>query len=1007
MAEESLGTAAIYLTVDSTKMEAGVARAKAKLAGMGTEAEAQYNKMTAAQKRSAESLVKQIALLDKSKAERIAYNAQLRVGGALGDEIARKAMANAQAVNAVGAETAAQQTARLKQVAAAAMAEVEARRMAAAEQAAEAKAREASALATGKQATAGRAQVEIAALNSATVKAQMADYAMLGKILDGNVKDVSELAAAEATLDRLQATGAITTEELAAAFAVLNKVTDKNTAANVANAASRKGLNSRTQYELGVLAGEIASGNTSRIKRSIPALLNASGMTKLLMSPAGLGLAGITAAIAAVTVGMEKGVGEINAYTKALALTGDASGLSAQQLNALSASVADATGQTQHAIAAVMAEVAGTGKFGGAAVRNVAQLAASIDALGGNAKQTIDMMASFGDDPVKGAAKLNDAYHLLSASVVEQIRVLAEQGDTEAATALAEREAAKAATDRVTKLRGSLIGLPALAHDVGHAFAEMWDKIMDSGRQGLPTDPLARQLELDKGKLATLQRRLDGFQKASHSSDASVAGNAALWLRDNAAAMKNQIQILSARVDSEQAKNDLPGLMQKLGDETSRVNAAYQSSLPQEQQLAMRVTAAVKAHEDMLAKLKKLGASQEAINQENKNYLRELELFANQQKGLKAHTPSDGGSGGKTADDYLASAKDLLTKMTERNIAATMKETAADAKANAEAIQFANNLDAQLRTRQAQLDLQVASVGMGQKEAQQKAELLAIDEEYNRKVAQLDRDRANHPDRAADYAAELAALTTHHDAEIAQTKRYYAELDAAQADWKAGLEGGMQDWADSAGRAADQMRSFVGGAFDQMSDALGNFATTGKLDVKSMVASILSDFAKMEMRIAASKILTSILGYFTGGGGGGSAIDSNAIAAGNFSGPHAMGGVFPGPISPFAAGGIVDSPHLFKFAKGTGLMGEAGPEAIMPLKRGPDGKLGVASSGGGGVTVNQTINVESGGASDNTQTQGQQSDAVRQFTRRMKETAKQTILDEQRPGGSLWNMAHA
>jgi phage-related minor tail protein len=54
-------------------------------------------------------------------------------------------------------------------------------------------------------------------------------------------------------------------------------------------------------------------------------------------------------------------------------------------------------------------------------------------------------------------------------------------------------------------------------------------------------------------------------------------------------------------------------------------------------------------------------------------------------------------------------------------------------------------------------------------------------------------------------------------------------------------------------------------------------------------------------------------------------------------------------VVPFARGGIVDRPVLFPFARGVGLMGEAGPEAIMPLRRTRDGRLGVEASGGGRV----------------------------------------------------------
>lgn len=62
-----------------------------------------------------------------------------------------------------------------------------------------------------------------------------------------------------------------------------------------------------------------------------------------------------------------------------------------------------------------------------------------------------------------------------------------------------------------------------------------------------------------------------------------------------------------------------------------------------------------------------------------------------------------------------------------------------------------------------------------------------------------------------------------------------------------------------------------------------------------------------------------------------------------------------GRVMPFADGGIVNSPMLFPLRGGTGLMGEAGPEAIMPLARGADGKLGVhGGSGASHVTINIT-----------------------------------------------------
>ncbi len=75
-----------------------------------------------------------------------------------------------------------------------------------------------------------------------------------------------------------------------------------------------------------------------------------------------------------------------------------------------------------------------------------------------------------------------------------------------------------------------------------------------------------------------------------------------------------------------------------------------------------------------------------------------------------------------------------------------------------------------------------------------------------------------------------------------------------------------------------------------------------------------------------------------------------------------------GRVTPFANGGIVNSPVLFPLRGGTGMMGEAGPEAIMPLARGADGKLGVRGGGGG---QHVTINISTPDVQSFRQSQGQ------------------------------------
>lgn len=72
--------------------------------------------------------------------------------------------------------------------------------------------------------------------------------------------------------------------------------------------------------------------------------------------------------------------------------------------------------------------------------------------------------------------------------------------------------------------------------------------------------------------------------------------------------------------------------------------------------------------------------------------------------------------------------------------------------------------------------------------------------------------------------------------------------------------------------------------------------------------------------------------------------------------PFEKGGAFSGGrVTAFARGGVVNGPTSFAMRGGMGLMGEAGPEAIMPLTRGADGRLGVRSQGGGSVNITMNI----------------------------------------------------
>jgi tape measure domain-containing protein len=144
---------------------------------------------------------------------------------------------------------------------------------------------------------------------------------------------------------------------------------------------------------------------------------------------------------------------------------------------------------------------------------------------------------------------------------------------------------------------------------------------------------------------------------------------------------------------------------------------------------------------------------------------------------------------------------------------------------------------------------------------------------------------------------------------------------------------------------------------------------------RDMAQSIISDLLKIAIRAAIIRPLMSALGIKG----------------------FADGGMFEDGVEKFANGGVVTGPTMFPMARGVGLMGEAGPEAIMPLRRGSDGRLGVEASGGGGnqsVVVN--VNVEAG----TQQSQGDPGKAA-ELGKLVANVVRAELVQQKRPGGLL------
>lgn len=234
-------------------------------------------------------------------------------------------------------------------------------------------------------------------------------------------------------------------------------------------------------------------------------------------------------------------------------------------------------------------------------------------------------------------------------------------------------------------------------------------------------------------------------------------------------------------------------------------------------------------------------------------------------------------------------------------------------------------------------ELEVTGMGQGGKSRDLAAALNQIEQTYDQKRQDLERDNRNgkFAGRQADYERELALLQEFQRKSIDSYKDYYVQIELRQKSFTLGASEAARNYFDESQNVFKQTEEAVGGAFKGMEDALVDFVKTGKLDFKSLVDSIISDIARIVIKQQITGPLAGLLGQALGGGGYG-AVDMAGLD-----------GLITGLISGAReAGGPVGSGLTY-------LVGEKGPELFTPNTAGkiiPNHEL--ASGTGGGVTNN-------------------------------------------------------
>ncbi len=250
-------------------------------------------------------------------------------------------------------------------------------------------------------------------------------------------------------------------------------------------------------------------------------------------------------------------------------------------------------------------------------------------------------------------------------------------------------------------------------------------------------------------------------------------------------------------------------------------------------------------------------------------------------------------------------------------------------------------------------DAQLLGYGEGSRMRERLLEMWSIRHEFEQKNNELLRQYQAGEIEEALWKQEKELNKKYLEERLSDQQDYYAKADALRNNWNAGLQEGLTNWADSAtdyaSQAADAVVSTMDGLVSNISDALaGNV-----VDWRNWGSSILQEVSKILMNAAIVNGLKSLSGAGGWLGTVGGWI-SGAVA-------NAKGGVYTSANLSAYSNTIVDTPTYFAFAKGAGLMGEAGPEAIMPLTRAADGSLGVRAIGnvnsGGGVVYSPVYHI--------------------------------------------------
>lgn len=632
---------------------------------------------------------------------------------------------------------------------------------------------------------------------------------------------------------------------------------------------------------------------------------------------------------------------------------------------------------------------AATAGFSGSMLREVSEFGVQLEKSGGSADHLITKLSSINEQPLQSLRQLINEGLVFDEATINRIALLERQGDVEGAKELARISALNATkTLNEEQTRVNAIhekGIKDIEDRYRSLNQTARDFSVSAGIARIQAENLARltwqmgaaiknaeQEQQQKEQIKNTREQLDAQLQLNSAYKAGADKHAEKLKLQNAA----REQLKSGQMDAKQFEQTMKGIdsLYSSLDKKGRGGSGIPEGQRRAQQL-MEQTATLRAQ---LAENEKLTAS------ESKLIAFEQELVGLAGKKLNAAQKSVMENAGSIRTQLQLNAglereialKGLRKKFDDQNFEITQRTRAMQ--------QEADNQRLQVIMPTADYNLMLEEQRIADDFRQRRYQL---EKEISDKTSQL-------------YKDQTAVLNAEQQKQTDIVRQAAKDKYKAEGDWQSGLKRGWQDFSDSSANAFEMMRSASTNALNSTSSLFTDFLTTGRASFTDFTKSILTDITKMIVQMTIFNGLKNGLsgtwfGDFMGMG---------AVA-------NATGGVYHSSGLSAYSNSIVSSPTVFPFAKGgapnIGLMGEAGSEAIMPLKRGPDGNLGVRAYGGssaGGAVPVVNIHIDSNGNQ-----QVQASGGLERFGRDIGQYVDQryrALMDrDTRPGGAVWNLA--